>query len=75
MWLTKQMPSLCRPDGRQTRRQRAERQQLLTTQQEKALVDHLLRLHKNGYLCSRETPPVLCGDLTAPAGRRMVLFS
>lgn len=35
--------------GRQTRRQRAERQQLLTPQQEKALVDHLLRLHRNGY--------------------------
>ena len=38
-----------RAHGRQTRRQRAERQQLLTPQQEKALVDHLLRLHKNGY--------------------------
>jgi hypothetical protein len=35
--------------GRQTRRQRAERQQLLTPQQEKAPVDHLLRLHRNGY--------------------------
>jgi len=38
-----------RAHGRQTRRQWAERQQLLTPQQEKALVDHLLRLHKNGY--------------------------
>jgi hypothetical protein len=25
------------------------RQQLLTPQQEKALVDHLLQLHRNGY--------------------------
>jgi hypothetical protein len=38
-----------RVHGRQTRRQQAERQQLLTPQQEKALVDHLLRLHKNGH--------------------------
>lgn len=35
--------------GRQTRRQRAEQQQLLTPQQEKALVEYLLRLHRNGY--------------------------
>lgn len=38
-----------RAHGRQTRRQRAEQQQLLTPQQEKALVDHLLRLQRNGY--------------------------
>ena len=40
-----------RAHGRQTRRQRAVRQQLLTPQQEKALVnlDHLLQLHRNGY--------------------------
>jgi hypothetical protein len=38
-----------RAHGCQTRRQRAERQQLLTLQQEKALVDNLLRLHKSGY--------------------------
>lgn len=33
-----------RAHGRQTRRQRAEQQQLLTPEQEKALVDHLLRV-------------------------------
>jgi hypothetical protein len=38
-----------RAHGRQTRDQLAERQQLLTPKQEKALVDHLFRLHKNGY--------------------------
>lgn len=38
-----------RAHGRQTRRQRAEQQQLLTPQQEKALVDYLLRLQRNGY--------------------------
>ena len=38
-----------RAHGRQAQRQRAERQQLLIPQQEKALVDHLLRLRKNGY--------------------------
>jgi hypothetical protein len=38
-----------RAHGRQTRRQQAVRQQLLTPQQEKALVDHLLQLHRNGY--------------------------
>jgi hypothetical protein len=38
-----------RAHGRQTRRQRAVRQQLLTPQQEKALVDHLLRLRRNGF--------------------------
>lgn len=38
-----------RAHGRQTRRQRAVRQQLLTPQQEQALVDHLLQLHRNGY--------------------------
>jgi hypothetical protein len=38
-----------RAHGRQTRRQRAVRQQLLTPQQEKALVDYLLQLPRNGY--------------------------
>jgi hypothetical protein len=38
-----------RAHGRRTRRQRAVRQQLLTPQQENALVDHLLQLHRNGY--------------------------
>jgi hypothetical protein len=38
-----------RAGGRQTRRQRAVRQQLLTPQQEKALVDPLLQLHRDGY--------------------------
>jgi hypothetical protein len=45
------MTGLCRLDGivhmvARRGRQRAERQQL---QQEKVLVDHLLRLHRNGY--------------------------
>jgi hypothetical protein len=38
-----------RAHGRQTRRQRAVRQQLLTPQKEKALVDPLLQLHRNSY--------------------------
>lgn len=38
-----------RAHGRQTWRQRAEQQQLLIPQQEKALVDYLLRLQRNGY--------------------------
>ena len=38
-----------RAHGRQTRRQRAVQQQLLTPQQEKALVNHLLRLSRNGF--------------------------
>jgi hypothetical protein len=35
--------------GRQTRRQRAERQQSPALQQEKALLNHLLRLHRKVY--------------------------
>ena len=38
-----------RAHGRQTRRQRAVQQQLLTPQQEKALVNHLLRLSRNEF--------------------------
>ena len=37
-----------RAHGRQTRRQRAIQQQLLTPAEEKALVDHVLRLYRNG---------------------------
>ena len=38
-----------RAHGRQTRRQRAVQQQLLTPSEEKALVDHVLRLYRNGH--------------------------
>jgi hypothetical protein len=54
-----------RAHGRQTRRQRAVRQQLLTPQQEKALVDHLLQLHRNGYLARVKHLRSLMGILMA----------
>lgn len=38
-----------RAHGRQTRRQRAVLQQLLTPPEEKALVEHVLRLYRNGH--------------------------
>lgn len=38
-----------RAHGRQIRRERAVKQQLLTPQEEKALVDHVLRLYRNGH--------------------------
>lgn len=38
-----------RARGRKTRRQPAIQEQLLTPAVEKALVDHVLRLHRNGH--------------------------
>ena len=48
-----------RRNGRQSKRQKAVKQQLLTPHQEQALVDYVLRMSRNGYPIPAKSLPFL----------------